>query len=209
MVNESCLWERKVLLQIYRFRHFKLHFSGEAEGSRRKPQQLYFLVCLWHMLMENCWKFPTVVEEKGSRKHLTTTKTPKETQPLLFPCIAEPHTAKGQFFYGYSFWSYNAGFNLGHSPYHLNSRTTAIATPVMIMKMSYCFKFLPLLSHLLFLFVTSAQTESAVKMALMHRSCHVTWQYCWINSQHCLFSAHFVCVVSSLLLPKLWVLYFS
>lgn len=118
----------KVLLQIYRFRYFKLQFSGEAEGKGRKPHQLYFLICLWHMLMENCWKFSTVVEEKGRKKHLTTIQTDKETQPLPFPFIVEPHATKGQYFNGYSFSSYDTCFNLRQSPSHLNSRTTAIAT---------------------------------------------------------------------------------
>jgi len=46
MVNESCPWERRVLLPMYRIRHFKLQFRGEAEGKGRKPHQLYFLICL-------------------------------------------------------------------------------------------------------------------------------------------------------------------
>lgn len=50
------------------------------------------------MLMENCWKFPTVVEKKGRKKHPTATKTDKETQPLPSPCISEPRAPIGQFF---------------------------------------------------------------------------------------------------------------
>lgn len=131
MVNETCPWERKALLKIYRFRHFKLQFRGEAEGEREEASQAIFLICLWHM--ENCWKFPTVVEKKGRKKHLTTTKAEKETQPLPSPCISEPHAPKGEVFYGYFFWNYSVGFNLGHSSHHLNSRKTAIATHVTIM----------------------------------------------------------------------------